>query len=81
MTHYDYRMVSSIVWSAAYALGTLVMELWQAERRHAKGQDEEASKYVANAMDLHGQIRSRRDFYDRITEDGDGDDGRVRAQG
>lgn len=69
MTHYDYRTVSLIVWSAIYALATMVIELWLADRMHARGDYEGASKHMANAMDLHGQMRERRDYYDRAGED------------
>lgn len=69
MTHYDYRMVSRIVWSATYALGTLVMELWRADHRHARGDEEDASKHLANAIDVHRAMQSMRDRYDRAGED------------
>ena len=69
MTHYDYRMVSSVVWSATFALATMVLELWLADRMHARGDESGASKHMANAMDIHGQIRERRDRYDRAGED------------
>ena len=69
MTHYDYRMVSAVVWSAAYALASMVMELWLADRLHARGDESGAAKHMANALDLHGQIRARRDYYDRAGED------------
>ena len=69
MDHYDYRMVSAIVWSAAYALATLGMELFMADKEHGRGHEEAASKHVASAVDLHRAIQERRDYYDRKGED------------
>ena len=69
MNHYEYRMVSAIVWGAAYAVASMNMELSMASELRKLGNTDAAVRSTKRASKILDQIQERRDFYDRKGED------------
>ena len=69
MTHYEYRMIAGIVWGAAYAVATLMMELWLSANQRAIGNTDKAIEHMQTATLLHEGIKERKEHYTRAGED------------
>ena len=69
MTHYEYRMIVGIAWTAASAVGTLVTELWLASEEERRGNVDDANKHAQNATSALQAINERASHYTRAGED------------
>ena len=69
MTHYEYRMIAGIVWSATHALAKLVATLWHVSVCRASGDAETSVTLYKQANELLDMIHERYEHYTRAGED------------
>ena len=69
MTHYEYRMIAGIVWTAARAVATVTTELWLARDAVERGDEDAATRHADAVVSTNRFIVERAEHYTRAGED------------